>query len=170
MTVSNYAKEIENINQKLYQKVQIALEYRKKTSNYSHKNLKSIYEEIANYYFCGNNMKETAIKYSSSTHSIYYLFYNYIKSNDIELYEMIKDMIEINNQKSINARTNIRKMKSVEERLKMCRIILDKRLRLKYAKVRFNLDVKTIKNYIKTIEDIDNELFNDVCEFLKIKL
>jgi len=169
-TVSNYTLAIESIDYELYQKVKKCLEIRKKTSDYSHKNLKDIYNVICNYYLCGNTMKKTSIKFESSTHSIYYLFHNYVKNNDIELYSMLIDMIELNNLKSIKARSEIRKMKGIEERVNLCRIIVDEKLRLNSAKEKFKLDVKTIKNYVHSIIDVDYDLYIATCRQLRIKI
>ena len=131
-TVSNYTDDVEKINSNLYEKVQKCLEERRrKKSNSSHKNLKSQYENICNYYLCGNTMKKTSIKFKSNVNSIHKLFHNYIKNNDTELYVMILDMINLNNLKSIKARSEIRKMRSVKERLNLCRIIIDEKLRVK---------------------------------------
>ena len=169
-TVSNYTLAIKNIDYKLYKKVKKCLEIRKETSNYSHKNLKDIYDEVCNYYLCGNSMKKTSVKFESSTHSIYYLIHVYVKNNDTELYIMILDMIELNKIKSIKARSEIRKMKSIEERLDLCRIIVNEKLNLKSAKEKFKLDVKTIKSYVESIKDVDYDLYIETCKQLRVKI
>ena len=169
MTVFNYTNEVENIDYELYEKVQKCLEERRRKSNHSRKNLKTIYEDICNYYLCGNVMKKVSIKFKSNINSIHKLFHNYIKNNDTELYAMILDMIELNNFKSIKARSEIRKMKSIEERINLCMIIVDEKLRLKSAKNRFKLDVKTIKSYVNSIIDIDYDLYVNTCKQLRIK-
>jgi len=169
-TVSNYTDDVEKIDSNLYQKVQIFLdERRQKKLNHSHKNLKIIYEDICNYYLCGNTMKKTSIKFNSNVNSIHRLFHNHIKNNDTEMYSMLLDMIELNIIKSIKARSEIRKMKSVEERLNLCKIIIDDKLRLDNAKEKFKLDVKTIKNYVKSIIDVDYDLYIATCKQLRIK-
>ena len=78
-------------------------------------------------------------------------------------------MIELNTLKSIKARSEIRKMKSIEERLNLCRNIINEELRLKSAKERFKLDVKTIKNYVKSIEDVNYDLYCATCKQLRVK-
>jgi len=117
MTVLNYTNDIKNIDYELYKKVKKCLTIRKETSDYSHKNLKDIYNVICNYYLCGNTMKKTSIKFESSIHSIYYLFHNHIKNNDIELYLLVLDMIELNKIKSINARSEIRKNEKCQRKI-----------------------------------------------------
>ena len=82
---------------------------------------------------------------------------------------MILDMIEINNLKSIKARSRLRKMKSIEERLNLCMVIVDEKLRLKNVKERFKMDVKTIKSYVYSIKDVDYDLYYEVCRQLRIK-
>ena len=170
-TVSNYTDEVEKIDSNLYEKVQKCLEERRqKKLSHSYKNLKFKYEDICNYYLCGNVMKKVSVKFNSNTNSIHKLFHIYVKNNDTELYIMILDMIEINNLKSINARSEIRKMRSVKERLNLCRIIIDEKLRLKSAKERFKLDVKTIKNYVESIKDVDYDLYCETCKQLRVKI
>jgi len=170
-TVSNYTDDVEKINSNLYEKVQKCLEERRqKKSNSSHKNLKFQYEDICNYYFCENTMKKTSIKFKSNVNSIHKLFHNYVKKNDAELYLLVLDMIEINILKSINARSGLRKMRSVKERLNFCRIIVNEKLRLKSAKERFKLDVKTIKSYVHSIIDVDYDLYVNTCKQLRIKI
>jgi len=115
-------------------------------------------------------MKKTSIKFESSTHSIYYLMHNYVKKNDTELYLLVLDMIELNILKSIKAHSEIRKMKTIEERLNLCMIIINEKLRLKSAKEKFKLDVKTIKNYVKSIIDVDYDLYINACKQLRIKI
>ena len=170
MTVFNYTNEVKSIDYELYQKVQICLEERRhKKLNHSHKNLKIIYEDICNYYLCGNTMRKVSIKFTSNVNSIHKLFHIYIKNNDEELYYMVLDMIEINILKSIKARSRLRKMKSIKERLNLCKIIINEKLRLKSAKNRFKLDVKTIKSYVNSIIDIDYDLYVNTCKQLRIK-
>ena len=169
MTVLNYTNEIKSIDYELYEKVQKYLEERRRKSNHSRKNLKTIYEDICNYYLCGNAMKKVSVKFNSNVNSIHRLFHIYVKNNDTELYIMILDMIELNTLKSIKARSEIRKMKSIEERLNLCRNIINEELRLKSAKERFKLDVKTIKNYVKSIEDVNYDLYCATCKQLRVK-
>jgi len=168
-TVLNYVEAIESIDFELYQRVQKCLEEKKKKMDYSSKNLKNIYEEICEYYICGNTINKTANKYNSNGNSIHKLFHRFVKDNDIELYDMVLDMIQINKQKSITARTGIRKM-TVKERLNLCRNILNEKLRLKTAHEKYGLDIKTIKIYVKSIEDVDYDLYNEVCKQLRIKM
>ena len=170
-TVSNYTDEVEKIDSNLYEKVQKCLEERKqKKLSHSHKNLKFKYEDICNYYLCGNVMKNVSVKFNSNTNSIHKLFHNYVKNNDTELYYMVLDMIEINILKSIKARSRLRKMKSMKERLNLCKIIINEKLRLKNVKERFKMDVKTIKNYIKSIENVDYDLYCETCKQLRVKI
>jgi len=143
---------------------------KKGKSNHSSKYLKDIYKEICEYYICGNTMKQTGIHFNSSNRSIHYLFHNYIKNNDPELYIMVLDMIELNKLKSIKIRSGIRKMRNINARLNLCRTIISDKLTLKATSEIFDLDVKTVKNYIKSIKDVDCELYNEVCEHLKIKI
>ena len=126
-TVYNYTEMIENIDSELHIKVQKCLKERKE-KHHKHllKNLNNIYEEICEYYICGNTMKQTGIYFDSSNCSIYYLFHNYVKFNDPELYVMVLDMIELNKLKSIKTRSGIRKM-NIEERLNLCRTIISDR-------------------------------------------
>jgi len=170
MTVFNYTNDIKSINYELYLKVQKCLEDRRRKSNHSRKNLKSQYEEICNYYLCGNTIKKTSTKFNSNVNSIHKLFHNYVKNNDTELYSMLLDMIELNTLKSIKARSEIRKMKSIEERLNLCRIIIDEKLRLDSAKEKFKLDVKTIKSYVYSIIDVDYDLYCETCRQLRVKI
>jgi len=169
MTVFNYTNEVKSIDYKLYQKVQMCLEERRRKSNNLRKSLKTIYEEICNYYLCGNTMRKVSVNFKSNVNSIHKLFHIYVKKNDIELYYMILDMIEINNLKSIKARSRLRKMKSIEERLNLCMVIVDEKLRLKNVKERFKMDVKTIKSYVYSIKDVDYDLYYEVCRQLRIK-
>jgi len=169
-TVFNYTNDVEKIDSNLYKNVQICLEKRRqKKLNHPHKNLKFQYEDICNYYLCGNVMKKVSIKFKSNINSIHKLFHNYVKNNDSELYLLLLDMIEVNKIKSIKARSEIRKMKSIEERLNLCRVIINEKLRLNSAKDRFKLDVKTIKSYIKSIIDVDYDLYCEACKQLRIK-
>ena len=127
-TVYNYTEMIENIDSELHTKVQKCLKERKE-KHHKHllKNLNNIYEEICEYFICGSTMKQTGIRFNSSNRSIHYLFHNYVKFNDLELYVMVLDMIEINKFKSIKTRSGIRKMKNVKERLNLCRTIISER-------------------------------------------
>jgi len=61
-------------------------------------------------------------------------------------------------------------MKSVKERLNLCRIIVDEKLRLDSAKEKFKLDVKTIKNYVHSIIDVDYDLYINACKQLRVKI
>jgi len=170
-TVFNYTNEVESIDYELYKKVQKCLEERRqKKLNNSGINLKVIYEEICNYYLCGNTMKQVSAKFNSNTNSIHRLFHVYVKNNDTELYLLVLDMIELNKIKSINARSGLRKMRSVKERLNFCRIIVNEKLRLKSAKERFKLDVKTIKNYVESVKDVDYDLYCETCRQLRVKI
>ena len=166
-TVFNYTEMIENIDSELHKKVQKCLKERKeKRQNHSLKYLNNIYEKICEYFICGSTMKQTGIHFNSSNRSIHYLFHNYVKYNDPELYLMVLDMIELNKLKSIKIRSGIRKMKNVKERLNLCKTIVNDRLTLKTTSEIFELDVKTIKIYISSIKDVDCELYNEVCEHL----
>ena len=170
-TVFNYTNDVEKIDSNLYKNVQICLEKRRqKKLNHPHKNLKFQYEDICNYYLCGNVMKKVSIKFKSNINSIHKLFHNYVKNNDSELYLLLLDMIEVNKIKSIKARSEIRKMKSIEERLNLCRIIIDEKLRLDSAKEKFKLDVKTIKSYVYSIIDVDYDLYCETCRQLRVKI
>jgi len=163
-TVSNYAEMIKDIDYELYIKVQkCLLERKEKYQKHSSKNLKSIYEDICNYFLCGNTMKQTGIYFNTDANSIHYLFHNYIKTNDYEIYVMVLDMIEINKLKAIKARSNLRKMKkNIKERLNLCKTIVSDRLTLKAASEIYELDVRTIKSYINSIKDVDYELYEEV--------
>ena len=163
-TVSNYTEAIKNIDSELHSKVQKCLN-RKKILNYPN-NLKYIYKEICEYYLCGNTMKKTGIHFDSSNRAIHYLFHNYVKIYDPELYIMVLDMIELNKLKSIKIRSGIRKMKNIEERINLCKTIIGDKLTLKEVSKRFELDVKTVKNYIVSIKDVDCELYNEVYKHL----
>ena len=166
-TVSNYAEMIKDIDYELYIKVQkCLLERKEKYQKHSSKNLKSIYEDICNYFLCGNTMKQTGIYFNTDANSIHYLFHNYIKTNDYEIYVMVLDMIEINKLKSIKTRSGIRKMKNIEERLNLCKTIISDRLTLKATSEIFGLDAKTIKSYINSIKDVGCELYEEVCKHL----
>ena len=166
-TVYNYTEAIKNIDSELHTKVQKCLKGRKeKYHKHLLKNLNNIYEEICNYFICGNTMKQTGIHFDSSNRSIHYLFHNYVKYNDPELYVMILDMIELNKLKSIKTRSGIRKMKNVKERLNLCKTIISDRLTLKATSEIFELDVKTIKTYISSIKDVDCELYDKVYKHL----
>ena len=110
-------------------------------------------------------MKQTGIHFNSSNRSIHYLFHNYVKYNDPELYAMVLDMIELNKLKSIKTRSGIRKM-NIEERLNLCKIIISDKLTLKATSKKFDLDVKTIKSYINSIKDVDYELYDEICKHL----
>jgi len=166
-TVYNYTEAIESIDSELHRKIQKCLKERKE-KHHKHllKNLNNIYEEICEYFICGSTMKQTGIRFNSSNRSIHYLFHNYVKYNDPELYNMVLDMIEINKLKSIKIRSGIRKMKNVKERLNLCKIIISDKLTLKATSKKFNLDVKTIKSYINSIKDVDYELYSNVCKHL----
>jgi len=166
-TVYNYTEMIENIDSELHTKVQKCLKERKE-KHHKHllKNLNNIYEEICEYFICGSTMKQTGIRFDSSNRSIHYLFHNYVKFNDPELYVMILDMIELNKLKSIKTRSGIRKM-NIEERLNLCRTIVGDKLTLKATSEIFELDVKTIKSYINSIKDVDFELYGNVCKHLR---
>ena len=166
-TVYNYTQMIESIDSELHRKIQKCLKERKE-KHHKHllKNLNNIYEEICEYFICGSTMKQTGIRFNSSNRSIHYLFHNYVKYNDPELYNMVLDMIEINKLKSIKIRSGIRKMKNVKERLNLCKIIISDKLTLKATSKKFNLDVKTIKSYINSIRDVDFELYSNVCKHL----
>ena len=164
MTVCNYTREIENINSELYEKVKICLEERRKKSRPN--NLKDIYEEICNYFICGNALRQTSVKFNSNICSIHYLFHNHVKVNDPELYVMILEMIELDKLKSVRIRKGrIRKM-NIEEILNLCQNIIDDKLKLKTASKKFGLDTKTIKVYISHIKNIDSELYDEVCKHL----
>ena len=166
-TVFNYTQMIENIDSELHTKVQNCLKDRKeKHQNHLLKNLNSIYEEICEYFICGSTMKQTGIHFDSSNRSIYYLFHNYVKYNDPELYVMVLEMIELNKLKSIKIRSGIRKMKNVKERLNLCKTIISDKLTLKATSEIFGLDVKTIKSYINSIKDVDFELYDEVYKHL----
>jgi len=166
-TVYNYTEMIEYIDSELHTKVQKCLKERKeKHQNHLLKNLNNIYEEICEYFICGSTMKQTGIRFDSSNRSIHYLFHNYVKYNDPELYIIVLDMIELNKLKAIKARSNIRKMKNVKERLNLCKTIISDRLTLKATSEIFGLDVKTIKCYINSIKDVDCELYSNVCKHL----
>jgi len=169
-TVFNYTQMIKNIDSELHSKVQKCLN-RKKTLNYRYpNNLNNIYEKICEYYICGNTMKQTGIHFNSSNRSIHYLFHNYVKNNDPELYVMILNMIELNKLKSIKIRSGIRKMKNIEERINLCKTIIGDKLTLKEASEIFELDVKTVKNYINSIKNVDCEWYNKVCKhFMKTR-
>jgi len=161
-TVYNYTEMIENIDSELHTKVQKCLKERKeKHQNHLLKNLNNIYEEICEYFICGNTMKQTGTRFNSSNRSIHYLFHNYVKCNDPELYLMVLDMIELNKLKSIKIRSGIRKM-NIEERINLCRTIVSDKLTLKVTSEIFELDVKTIKSYINSIRDVDFELYDEV--------
>ena len=167
-TVYNYTEMIEYIDSELHTKVQKCLKERKeKHQNHLLKNLNNIYEEICEYFICGSTMKQTGIRFDSSNRSIHYLFHNYVKYNDPELYIIVLDMIELNKLKAIKARSNIRKMKNVKERLNLCKTIISDRLTLKATSEIFGLDVKTIKCYINSIKDVDFELYGNVCKHLR---
>jgi len=154
-TVYNYTEMIEYIDSELHTKVQKCLKERKeKHQNHLLKNLNNIYEEICEYFICGSTMKQTGIRFDSS------------KYNDPELYIIVLDMIELNKLKAIKARSNIRKMKNVKERLNLCKTIISDRLTLKATSEIFGLDVKTIKCYINSIKDVDCELYSNVCKHL----
>ena len=165
-TVYNYTQMIENIDFELHIKVQKCLKERKE-KHHKHllKNLNNIYKEICEYFICGSTMKQTGIHFNSSNRSIHYLFHNYVKYNDPELYAMVLDMIELNKLKSIKTRSGIRKM-NIEERLNLCKIIISDKLTLKATSKKFNLDVKTIKSYISSIRDVDCKLYSNVCKHL----
>jgi len=166
-TVSNYTQMIEKIDSELHSEIQKCLKNRKeKQHKHLLKNLNNIYEEICEYYLCGNTMKQTGMHFNSSNRSIHYLFHNYVKNNDPELYVMVLEMIEVNKFKSIKIRSGIRKMKNIEERLNLCKTIISDKLTLKATSEIFELDVKTIKNYIVSIKDVDYELYNKVCKHL----
>jgi len=166
-TVYNYTEMIEYIDSELHTKVQKCLKDRKeKHHKHLFKNLNSIYEGICNYFICGSTMKQTGIHFNSSNRSIHYLFHNYVKYNNPELYVMVLDMIELNKVKSIKIRSGIRKMKNIEERLNLCKTIISDRLTLKATSEIFELDVKTIKSYINSIRDVDYELYSNVCKHL----
>ena len=60
-------------------------------------------------------------------------------------------------------------MKSVKERLNLCRIIVDEKLRLDSAKEKFKLDVKTVKSYVNSIIDVNYDLYIITCRQLRIK-
>ena len=165
-TVYNYTEMIEYIDSELHIKVQKCLKERKeKHQNHLLKNLNNIYEEICEYFICGSTMKQTGIHFNSSNRSIHYLFHNYVKYNDPELYAMVLDMIELNKLKSIKTRSGIRKM-NIEERLNLCKIIISDKLTLKATSKKFDLDVKTIKSYINSIKDVDYELYDEICKHL----
>jgi len=166
-TVYNYTQMIENIDFELHIKVQKCLKERKE-KHHKHllKNLNNIYKEICEYFICGSTMKQTGIHFNSSNRSIHYLFHNYVKYNDSELYVMILDMIELNKLKSIKIRSGIRKMKNIEERLNLCKTIVSDKLTLKATSEIFELDVKTIKSYISSIRDVDCKLYSNVCKHL----
>jgi len=166
-TVYNYTQMIENIDSELHTKIQKCLKERKE-KHHKHllKNLNSIYEEICNYFICGSTMKQTGIHFNSSNRSIHYLFHNYVKYNDPELYLMVLDMIELNKLNSIKTRSGIRKMKNIEERLNLCKTIISDRLTLKTTSEIFELDVKTIKSYINSIKDVDFKLYDEVYKHL----
>jgi len=166
-TVYNYTEMIEYIDSELHIKVQKCLKERKeKHQNHLLKNLNNIYEEICEYFICGSTMKQTGIHFNSSNRSIHYLFHNYVKYNDPELYNMVLDMIEINKLKSIKTRSGIRKMKNIEERLNLCRTIISDKLTLKATSGIYELDIKTIKSYINSIKDVGCELYEEVCKHL----
>jgi len=144
-TVYNYTEAIESIDSELHRKIQKCLKDRKeKYHKHSLKNLNNIYEEICEYFICGSTMKQTGIHFDSSNRSIHYLFHNYVKYNDPELYNMVLDMIEINKLKSIKTRSGIRKMKNVKERLNLCKTIISDRLTLKATSEIFDLDDKKL--------------------------
>ena len=166
-TVYNYTQMIENIDFELHIKVQKCLKERKE-KHHKHllKNLNNIYKEICEYFICGSTMKQTGIHFNSSNRSIHYLFHNYVKYNDSELYVMILDMIELNKLKSIKIRSGIRRMKNIEERLNLCKTIVSDKLTLKATSEIFELDVKTIKSYISSIRDVDCKLYSNVCKHL----
>jgi len=165
-TVYNYTEMIKNIDSELHTKVQKCLKERKE-KHHKHllKNLNNIYKEICEYFICGSTMKQTGIHFNSSNRSIHYLFHNYVKYNDPELYVMVLDMIELNKLKSIKIRSGIRKM-NIEERLNLCRTIVSDKLTLKATSEIFELDVKTIKSYINSIKNVDFELYDKVCKHL----
>ena len=163
-TVYNYIEAIKDIDSELHTKVQKCLKERKeKHQNHLLKNLNNIYEEICEYFICGSTMKQTGIHFNSSNRSIHYLFHNYVKFNDPELYVMVLDMIELNKLKSIKTRSGIRKM-NIEERLNLCRTIVGDKLTLKATSEIYELDIKTIKSYINSIKDVDCELYEEVCK------
>ena len=166
-TVYNYTQMIKNIDSELHKKVKKCLKDRKE-KHHKHllKNLNNNYEEICNYFICGSTMKHTGIRFDSSNRSIHYLFHNYVKYNDSELYIMVLDMIELNKLKSIKTRSGIRKM-NIEERLNLCKTIISDKLTLKATSEIFELDVKTIKSYINSIKDVDFELYGNVCKHLR---
>jgi len=166
-TVYNYTQMIESIDSELHIKVQKCLKERKE-KHHKHllKNLNNIYKEICEYFICGSTMKQTGIHFNSSNRSIHYLFHNYVKYNDPELYVMILEMIELNKLKSIKTRSGIRKMKNIEERLNLCKTIISDKLTLKATSEIFDLDVKTIKSYINSIRDVDYGLHDEVYKHL----